>query len=154
MFFVRLCHFIPTPPHSRTLRCSLLRFLAEFSSFSNTRDHHHALKGPADGKPECTLRLKIIKTPRIFEKLVDRRPDLEPPDVRRQRGGETAQSGALVSQAWIANLAGLDEIRGRQKLRVQTVGVVWVVGADGRLNGWQHYDQLDIRQSPTTKNTS
>src|SRR5204862_6081065 len=112
MFFVRLCHFIPTPPHSRTLRCSLLRFLAEFSSFSNTRDHPHALKGPADGKPECTLRLKIIKTPRIFEKLVDRRPDLEPPDVWRQRGGETGQCCELGSPAMIDKRVGADVLMG------------------------------------------
>ena len=87
----------------------------------------------------------------LVRKLLDRRPDLEPPHVRGKRGGEAAGRGAPVPQGWIANLARLDEILGRQKLRMQTMDVERVVDAEGRLNDRQLHDELDARRTAQAK---
>src|SRR6266404_8261058 len=140
-----------SPPHLRALQVTCFCCAAVFPNFSKNHDGPHTLEGPANGESKCALRLKIVETPRIFQELLDRRPDLEPPHVRRQRCREAAHGGAFVSQGWIANLAGLDEILGRQKLGMQSVYVVGVVDPEGRLNDRQLHDELDACRTAQAK---
>src|SRR5260370_41858243 len=97
---------------------------AEFPSFSQNHNHPYILERPANREAERPCRLEIVETPRSQHQPVQGRLDLRVEDIR---------IGALEERFF----ARLDEIGGRNDLRMQTAYVISVINPERRCNDRQ-----------------
>src|SRR5712692_6723373 len=84
-----------SPPHSRVPGFFPSHPVVPVPNLSETHKNSHTLECPANGEAKRTLRLEIVEAPRIFQQLVERRPDLVEPHIRRQSPRQQSNGQAI-----------------------------------------------------------